>query len=319
MAIISTFGNNFFDRTDIQGIKEYDAAYKQLVKDYKAGNKEQQEALRLSAMRLRAQGKALSKSLIEAENLGELVDSSGFYKGKQMGGVRQLTAEETANLETSMRSYLQTLQLGNVENVKFDNVHKRLTGTLRTSSTTVADLEMKYNDATKSLYLYNKQERESLTGLPAFIKGFKGKIGSILQYTASITSIYRVISTLRQGVTYIREIDSALTELRKVTNETEETYDRFLNTAAKTADKVGSTIKEVVSSTADWARIGYSLEEATALAESTAVLLNVSEFQSIDEATSALTSTLQAFSYTAEQSMDVVDVLNEVGKLVARR
>ena len=32
----------------------------------------------------------------------------------------------------------------------------------------------------------------------------------------------------------------------------------------------------------------------------------------LDEATSALTSTLQAFSYTAEQSMDIVDVLNEV-------
>jgi hypothetical protein len=46
-----------------------------------------------------------------------------------------------------------------------------------------------------------------------------------------------------------------LTELKKVTDETEESYDRFLNTASKTADKVGSTIKEIVSSTADWARL----------------------------------------------------------------
>lgn len=60
------------------------------------------------------------------------------------------------------------------------------------------------------------------------------------------------------------------------------------------------------------------MEEATKLAETTSILLNVSEFQSIDEATSALTSTMQAFGYTAEQSMDVVDVLNEVGALVAR-
>ena len=59
------------------------------------------------------------------------------------------------------------------------------------------------------------------------------------------------------------------------------------------------------------------MEEATTLAESTAVLLNVSEFQSIDDATSALTSTLQAFGYTANQSMDVVDVMNEVGNSFA--
>ena len=78
-------------------------------------------------------------------------------------------------------------------------------------------------------------------------------------------------------------------------------------------------MKEIVSSTADWARLGYSMEEAAKLAESTSVLLNVSEFSSIEDATSALTSTLQAFGYVAEDSMHVVDVLNEVGKFVAHR
>ena len=124
--------------------------------------------------------------------------------------------------------------------------------------------------------------------------------------------IYKGWNAIIKGIQYVREIDSALTELKKVTNETEETYDRFLKTAAKTADKVGSTIQEIVNSTADWARLGYGMEEAAQLAESTAILLNVSEFNSIDEATSALTSTLQAFGYTANQSMEVVDILNEV-------
>lgn len=55
------------------------------------------------------------------------------------------------------------------------------------------------------------------------------------------------------------------------------------------------------------------MEEAAQLAESTSVLLNVSEFSSIEDATGALTSTMQAFGYVAEDSMHVVDVLNEVG------
>jgi hypothetical protein len=87
------------------------------------------------------------------------------------------------------------------------------------------------------------------------MQSLKSKTKSILQYTTSITSIYRVWGEIRKGIQYVREIDSALTELKKVTDETEETYDRFLDTAAKTADKVGSTIKEIVSSTADWARL----------------------------------------------------------------
>lgn len=59
------------------------------------------------------------------------------------------------------------------------------------------------------------------------------------------------------------------------------------------------------------------MEEAASLAESTSVLMNVSEFSSIDDATSALVSTIQAFGYAAKDSMHVVDVMNEIGKLIA--
>lgn len=164
---------------------------------------------------------------------------------------------------------------------------------------------------------YTEETKKYKSGMEKFLDSLKNKWQEVARYLLTFGSMYRVFAMLKQGVMYVKEIDSALTELKKVTDETEESYDSFLKTAAKTADKVGSTIKEIVSSTADWARIGYSLEDAATLAESTAVLLNVSEFQSIDEATSALTSTLQAFSYTAEQSMDVVDVLNAVGNSFA--
>lgn len=59
------------------------------------------------------------------------------------------------------------------------------------------------------------------------------------------------------------------------------------------------------------------MEQAAQLAETTSVLLNVSEFQSIDQATSALVSTMQAFGYAAEDSMQVVDVMNEIKILVS--
>ena len=55
------------------------------------------------------------------------------------------------------------------------------------------------------------------------------------------------------------------------------------------------------------------MEEAGQLAESTAILLNVSEFESATEASEALISTMQAFQYTADESEHVVDILNEIG------
>lgn len=146
-----------------------------------------------------------------------------------------------------------------------------------------------------------------------FFEASARKMKEISSYITGMGLISRGMQEIRQGITYVREIDSALTELKKVTDETEESYDRFLQTASQTAAKVGSTVKDVVSSTADWARLGYSMEEAASLAESTSVLLNVSEFSSIDDATSALVSTMQAFGYAAKDSMHVVDVMNEIG------
>lgn len=81
------------------------------------------------------------------------------------------------------------------------------------------------------------------------------KIKEYSYYFTGSMMIYRAIAWVREGITAIKEIDTALTELKKVTDATEESYEKFLDTAAKTADKVGSTIKEVVSSTADWARL----------------------------------------------------------------
>jgi hypothetical protein len=325
------FAETFSD--DSKLFNAYNNAYQQLNKDYQKyvdahqlNDPQIQKQIQQEASKIQILGKKYLSSITQAEKLQELVDQSGTYRdrktGKEvaLGGTGAVTTEELTNLEAKMRTFVQDgLKQANIETVKFDSVNQKLTYTFRTSKNTVADMVVQYNDATQALYAYQKQERESLTGFAGFMHSMQGKMKSILQYTASITSIYRVFGELKRGIQYIREIDSALTELKKVTDETTETYDKFLKTAAKTADQVGSTIKEVVSSTADWGRLGYSLKDAATLAETTSVLLNVSEFQSIEDATSALTSTLQAFSMTASSSMRAVDVLNEIGKLVAYR
>lgn len=306
-------------------IKEYNREYDKLIALHKSFSTKgtlydpkNQEALRQQATQVRDLGKALSQSMAEAERLQQLVDSSGSYNGKSMGKMWNVTPEETSNLEATMRSYLKTMNLGHIENVKFDNIHKKLTGTLRTSKQTVSDLEIKYNDTTKALYAYQKQERESLIGFPAFIKGFKGKINSILQYTMSITSIHRIFAELRRGIQYIREIDLALTELRKVTDETDETYKKFLKTAAQTGERLGSTISSVTEATATFAKLGYTMKQASEMAESAIVYKNVGDnIESTEDAANSIISTLKGFGMEASESMEIVDRFNEVGNRFA--
>ena len=67
--------------------------------------------------------------------------------------------------------------------------------------------------------------------------------------------MYKAIAEVRKGIGYVKEIDLALTELRKVTNETEATYRQFLDTASSTSAKIGSTVSAFTEATANFARL----------------------------------------------------------------
>lgn len=171
------------------------------------------------------------------------------------------------------------------------------------------------NKAGTSITAINSKVKTTDGLFKSLISGSLDKMKNALQVFSGYDLFFRGIEEIRRGVQYITEIDTALTELKKVTDETDATYNQFLQTMSKTGAAIGATVSNLTTMAADWARLGYSIEEAGALAESTAILLNVSEFTSAEDASSALISTMQAFGYAAEDSMRVVDVLNEIGKI----
>lgn len=112
------------------------------------------------------------------------------------------------------------------------------------------------------------------------------------------------------------DIDTAMTELRKVTEETSDTYDNFLTTATTKAKQLGAAIDDVVNATADFARLGYNIQDATVLAEAATVYKNVGDgIDDITEASESIISTMKAFGIEASDAMSIVDKFNEVGKL----
>lgn len=81
----------------------------------------------------------------------------------------------------------------------------------------------------------------------------------------------------REGVKYVKEIDLAMTELKKVTDETDESYKQFLKDAGSTASVIGSTISDFTNASATFARLGYSLEESASMAETAIIYKNVAD------------------------------------------
>lgn len=107
-------------------------------------------------------------------------------------------------------------------------------------------------------------------------------------------SIYDIIRYVRQGVGYIKELDTALTELKLVTNASSLALKNFTQEAQKMATSVATTTAELTKSTTEWARLGYSMDDALQLATQSAKLAKVG-FMDVGNATTYMTSTLQAF------------------------
>ena len=140
-----------------------------------------------------------------------------------------------------------------------------------------------------------------------------GKLVDRLKYLASFfltTAIYSGAQKIYQSVL---DIDTAMTELRKVTDATEAEYIQFMDGAIERANRLGTSVKEVVQASSDYARLGYTIDEASELADSAIIYKNVGDgLSGIDQATEHLISTMKAFDIEAEDAMRIVDVFNEV-------
>lgn len=135
--------------------------------------------------------------------------------------------------------------------------------------------------------------------------GFVGQLGTYFGFNDFVRYIGK-------GVNTVRELDSAMTEMRKVSDESVASLKNYQKATFDVADAVGTTAIQTQNSTADWMRLGLSLDDAKEAAKDANILLNVSEFDNIEDATKSLVSMSQA--YKDLDKLTIVDKLNEVGK-----
>lgn len=152
---------------------------------------------------------------------------------------------------------------------------------------------------------------ENTKSLTSRVKGLAEKFATWLSISQVIMLLVR---SVKQMVSSVRELDTAMTELRKVTNETEQTYRRFLEDATVRSKALGATLSDTVSATADFARLGNTLEDSASLADAALVYKNVGDgIEEIGDAAESVISTMQAFNVDAKDAMSIVDRFNEVG------
>lgn len=140
-------------------------------------------------------------------------------------------------------------------------------------------------------------------------KDMTSKFGSWLLASGGIMAL---VSGLRKMNTAIIEIDTAMTNLYKVTDETNSKYSKFLKNANDDAQKLGMSVSSLVEQTATWAKLGYGIDQAAELAKISSIYKNVGEVDD-SAAVSDLVTAMKSFNIEASDSITIVDSLNKLG------
>lgn len=207
---------------------------------------------------------------------------------------------------------------------ELDKIHKLLNENSKMSSEAKAKIKAYYAEIESGnpsmsldkihgeiLKIYNAEVEAGRAGRTLFDTLKNSGFHQIAAQMAGMFGVYDIINLGKEGFNVVRELNTALTEMRKVSDESLQSLKNYQNTTFDVADAVGTTAKQIQTSTADYMRLGESLDEAAESAKTANVLLNVSEFDNIEDATKSLVAMGQA--YKDLDKMTIVDKLNEVG------
>jgi len=300
---------------------------------------------------------ALNSLLQQLQNQGGTAGAqfSGQFVKSVNSGIQQINASSivnqidkqsnkfTFNIRNNMRNLSQQQNRFNETTAKtFDN---QMTAWARSNSKAVKsvmrDNTRTYGDAINELHsrmntaILNqdadavKQIKEEFRLLQSearatgnvgksFADSFKSSFGSVAKLAASYVTISRVFNEMKQGVQTVVDLDTALVDLQKTSTATPSQLNQFYREANGIAKQYGTTTQQIIQGTADWSRLGFSLNDAQTMSKLSSQFSAISPGMSVENATSGLVSTMKAFGIEADDVLDgIMSKVNSVGKIVA--
>lgn len=153
---------------------------------------------------------------------------------------------------------------------------------------------------------------EGKTGNSTF-NGLKHTVGQIAQFAGVYGMMQNIAFQMpKDMVQAIKDVDAAMTNLYKVTDESTSDYNEYLKESGNTAKELGRNMSSYIEQTSTWAKLGYSLEKSKELAKISSVYANVGE---VDDKTavSDIITAMKAYDIATDDSIQIVDKLNKLG------
>lgn len=151
----------------------------------------------------------------------------------------------------------------------------------------------------------------------------KNSFSTLTSYFSAASVIMGSIQLAKQAFKNVLDIDTQMTELKRVTDLSAMQYTNIYDKLSTSAQKYGVQLTDLISATADWSRAGFDADTASGLAEITSVYQHIADLDYDTSSENLLTaykgfqSELTAVYGSSQQGVldavsHIADVYNEI-------
>lgn len=205
---------------------------------------------------------------------------------------KNTAATKAAKIELS--SYIKELNSGQITAKRFDEISMAFTR---------IDTNM------RSMGKLGKSFTQTL------VEGMK----KFSYWTSSTFLLMKAFHEIKQGITNVIALDTALIDLKKTATMTNTELEEFYKSSNIVAKQMGVTTQEIINQASAWSRLGYSsAESATEMAKYSSMFATISPGMNIDNATNGLVSIMKAFKIATDDVLDgIMSKINIIGNTQA--
>lgn len=208
---------------------------------------------------------------------------------------------------------------------ELDKIHKLLNENSKMSSEAKAKIKAYYTEIESGnpsmsldrihgeiMKIYNAEVEAGRAGRSFFDTLKNSGFHQLAAQMSGMFGFYDVINLIKQAASAVTELNTQITELAKVSEDSVSQIYADFDSYANIAKEMGSTISDTIAATTAWSKNGYNIPDSKELAEVSLLYKNVGDGINIDEANESLVSTLKGFKLEADQAEHIVDVFNKV-------
>jgi TP901 family phage tail tape measure protein len=301
----NTINNSIITSKSVEDIQRAKSLLEQATTSINAQVNSRKELNKETAKQYEQQKKLTEKENIRVQNLGNRVGrvndksfSSDFSSEKAN---MEKYIKEIYGINTAVSKLERVTNSAGQQIWKFNAQVKGLKD--------IENVKGSIDKTTKSIYEQSRAIKDNHKNL-SLLDAFKTAMVKMPIWLASGTAIFGTIHTFQEFTRVIVEVDTAITNLKKVMAP-DTSFEDMLDGAIAKGEQFAKTISGVLSSYETFAKQGFNQQQIDEMTDAALITSNVGELEA-GQAAEYLTSSIIQLKLETKDAMSVIDAWNSV-------